>query len=124
MTPKKLCVAVLFAAVVSCTIYANVLAENTKPPAPVITASSPQATDVAGVVGKIDYADFKGKGESVLVIKDKKGEAVKISLQEIKSEATVLATYRKEKDKKGQEKNILISLSIIKPVKEKKDARK
>ncbi|MDD5746743.1 MAG: hypothetical protein PHO30_05705, partial [Candidatus Omnitrophica bacterium] len=101
MTPKKMCAAVVFTTVIFCSLYARVLAENVKPAAPVITSSSMQSADVAGVVGKIDYAEFKSKGESMLVIKDKKGEAVKISLQEIKNEATVLATYRKEKDKKG-----------------------
>lgn len=80
--------------------------------------------NVYGAVGKVDYVDFKARGESTIVLKTSKGESIKVSLKELKSDATVLATFRKEKDKKGREKNTLISLSIVKTAKQAKKSGK
>ena len=74
-----------------------------------------QDRNISGIVGKVDYVDFKSRGESVIVIKDKNGQTHKILMNDLKADATVLTTYRTVKDKKGKEKDVLISLSIIKP---------
>lgn len=80
--------------------------------------------NVYGAVGKVDYVDFKSRGESTIVLKTSKGESIEVSLKELKSDATVLTTFRKEKDKKGKEKNTLISLSIVKTAKQEKKSEK
>ena len=77
-----------------------------------------------GAVGKVDYVDFKSRGESSIVLKTNKGESIEVSLKELKRGARILATFRKEKDKKGREKNTLVSLSIVKTSKEVKDSKK
>ena len=76
--------------------------------------------NVFGAVGKVEYADFKARGESSIVLKTSKGESITVSLKELKNDATVLTTFRKEKDKKGKEKNTLVSLSIVKTAKQSK----
>jgi hypothetical protein len=101
----------LFLAVYQCSV---VLAEDAKIALPSMAMGS-KTQNVFGVVGKVEYTEFKARGESAIVIKDKKGEPVNVSLKQIEPGATILATYRKEKDKKGKEKNVLISLSIVKP---------
>ena len=53
--------------------------------------------NVYGAVGKIDYVDFKARGESTLVLKTSKGESIEVSLKELKSEKVAA----KSKLKKG-----------------------
>ena len=72
-----------------------------------------QDQKIFGAVGKVQYVDFKSKGKANFVVKDNKGESVEISLKDLKDGTTILTTYRKETDKKGKEKNVLISLSIV-----------
>jgi len=83
-----------------------------------------KAQSVFGVVGNVEYTEFKARGESAIVIKDKKGESVEVSLKQIEPGSIILATYRKEKDKKGKEINVLISLSIVKPAQNTKTAER
>lgn len=92
-------------------------AEGKKFAKPVAVAGV-QKQRVFGAVGKIEYVDFKPRGESVIVVKDRDGMSVKISLKPLKDGTTILTTYRKVKDKKDKERNVLISLSIIRPAKE------
>jgi len=99
----------------------SVLAEDAVITLPSVGMGS-KAQNVFGVVGNVEYTELKARGESSIVIKDKKGESVEVSLQQIEPGAIILATYRKEKDKKGKEKNVLISLSIVKPAQKIKTA--
>lgn len=92
-----------------------VLAEDAGRLLPAMSTTGSTNQNVFGVVGNVEYTEFKTRGESAIVIKDKKGESVEVSLAQVEQGATILATYRKEKDKKGKEKNVLISLSIVKP---------
>ncbi|RKY37782.1 MAG: hypothetical protein DRP78_00090 [Candidatus Omnitrophota bacterium] len=71
------------------------------------------------VTGKIEYVDFKPKGDSTIVVKDMDGKSTEVSLQNFESGASILAAYRKEKGADGKEKNSVVTLSIIKPVKKK-----
>jgi len=111
----------LFLSIFQCSV---VLAEGADLALPSVGMAS-KSQNVYGVVGNIEYTEFKSRGESAIVIKDKKGESVKVSLKQVETGSIMLATYRKEKDKRGKEKNVLISLSIVKPAeKTKKSGRK
>ncbi|MFH1062691.1 MAG: hypothetical protein V1747_07395 [Candidatus Omnitrophota bacterium] len=101
----------LFLTAYQCSVVLAGDAEMTMP----TMAMGAKTQSVFGVVGNVEYTEFKTRGESAIVIKDKKGESVEVSLKQVEQGATILATYRKEKDKKGKEKNVLISLSIVKP---------
>lgn len=107
----------LFGAVYSINLFAE------EKQAELLTIGS-KTQNVYGALGKVDYVEFKSRGESSIVLNTKKGEKIRVSLKELKNEATVLATFRKEKDKKGREKNTLISLSIVKTAKQSKEASK
>jgi len=87
-----------------------------------ISSTSPQKR-TQGVLGEVDYVEFKSKGKSKIVVKDRNGDPVEISLKNLKDGATVLVTHRKEKDKEGKEENVLISLSIIKNAPKKNDSK-
>ncbi len=78
-----------------------------------VVAPIPQRPQTFGVVGTVESFN-----KDTLVVKDKKGSLVNISVKELKKGATILATYRQED---GNEKNVLTSLSIIKPAGMKKD---
>jgi hypothetical protein len=93
------------------------------PPSPGMNTTS-RVQKVYGIVGKVDYTEFRSRGESKIVVKDKKGEKLSVSLDQVEPGATILATYRKEQDKKGREKNVLVSLSIVKPVQSKSSGRR
>ncbi len=108
----------LFLSVCQCSI---VLAEGAELSLPSSGVAS-KSQNVYGVVGNVEYTEFKSRGESAIVIKDKKGESVKVSLKQVEPGSIILATYRKEKGKKGKEKNVLISLSIVKPAQDTKTA--
>jgi len=69
-----------------------------------------------GGVGDVEYVDYKAK-EPAIVIKDKAGKSTKVLLNDLKPGSTLLVTYRKEEDK-----NILISLSVIKTAEAPKTA--
>ena len=109
-------IALLFAAAQGASLFAEEKAESS-----VLTLGA-KNQNVFGAVGKVEYVDFKARGESAIVLKTSKGESITVSLRELKNEATVLTTFRKEKDKKGKEKNTLVSLSIVKTAKQAKDA--
>ncbi len=102
---------------------ASLVAKEKAVPSSVLTLGA-KTQNVFGAVGKVDYVDFKARGESAIVLKTSKGESIEISLKELKSDATVLATFRKEKNKQGKEKNVLVSLSIVKTAKQAKKSRK
>ncbi len=110
----------LFLSVCQCSV---VLAEGADLVLPSVSVAS-KVQSVYGVVGNVEYTEFKSRGESAIVIKDKKGESVKVSLKQVETGSIILATYRKEKDKKGKEKNVLISLSIVKPAQDTKTTRR
>ena len=86
----------------------------------IVPAVGATAQKTFGTVGDVHYVDFKAKGESTIVVKDNKDEAVKVSLKDLRPDAKILVTYRKEKDEKGNERNVLISLSVIRPVADQK----
>ena len=48
-----------------------------------VIALRAKTQNVFGTVGKVDYVDFKSRGDSTLVVKDNKGESVKVSLKEL-----------------------------------------
>jgi len=87
-----------------------------------VSSTSPQKR-TQGVIGEVDYVEFKSKGKSKIVVEDRNGDPVEVSLKNLKDGATVLVTYRKEKDKEGKEENVLISLSVIKNAPQKKGSR-
>ncbi len=120
---KKQLFLVLMAGLALSLACAKIFAEEAKKTDLMTTVGS-MNSDVLGVVGKVSYVDLKSKGESTIVLKNNKGESIEVSLQSLKDGATVLTTFRKEKDKKGKEKNVLISLSIIKPSQDSKTAGK
>jgi len=105
-----------------CVYISSIFAEDNPASSPLVTRGVKNQS-VFGSVGKVDYVDFKSRGDSSLVLKDKKGESVKVYLKELKTGATVLTTYRKEKDKKGREKNVLISLSIVRTAGEMQESK-
>lgn len=109
-----LIIALLFMAAQGASLFAGEKSESS-----VLTLGS-KNQNVFGAVGKVEYADFKARGESTIVLKTSKGESITVSLKELKNNATVLTTFRKEKDKKGKEKNTLVSLSIVKTAKQTK----
>ncbi|MCP4650660.1 MAG: hypothetical protein GY853_11350 [PVC group bacterium] len=98
-------------------IFAQQEAENK------ITKSSitsiPHKQKIYGIVGEVEYVDFKKKGKSVVSVKNKKGETAEVFLKDLQDGATVLVTYRKVKDSKGNEQNTLISMSVIKGIDDK-----
>ncbi|MCG2712594.1 MAG: hypothetical protein L6416_09785 [Candidatus Omnitrophica bacterium] len=117
---KNLCVIILILALLFVvTQGASLFAEEKTASSSVLTLGT-KTQNVYGAVGKVEYVDFKTRGESTIVLKTSEGESIKVSLKELKSEATVLATFRKETDKKGKEKNTLVSLSIVKTAKQEK----
>lgn len=77
-----------------------------------------------GTVGDVKYVDFKGKGDPTIVVKNNKGEEIKVSFKDVRADAKILVTYRQEKDEKGNERNVLISLSVIRPVAEPQQQKK
>ncbi|MFH1093485.1 MAG: hypothetical protein V1739_04925 [Candidatus Omnitrophota bacterium] len=101
----------------------RLFAEEKDAASSVITLGA-KTQNVYGAVGKVDYVDFKARGESIIVLKTSKGESIEVSLKELKNDATVLATFRKETDKKGKEKNSLVSLSIVKTAQQEKKPEK
>ena len=103
----------LFLVAYQCSDILAQSSEENLPSAPGVDTSSMQR-EVYGIVGNVEYTEYKPRGESKIFIKDKKGEQIDVSLQQIEPGATVLATYRKVKDKKGNEKNVLVSLSVVK----------
>lgn len=117
-------IGIFIVVLVSISLYiSSIFAEDSPAASPILT-SGPKSQSVFGSVGKVDYVDFKSRGDSSLVLKDKNGESVKVYLKELKSGATVLTTYRKEKDKKGKEKNVLISFSIVKTAEQTEQSAK
>ena len=115
---KNLSVMILILSLFLLTIQSASLFAEEKTEASSLLTLGAKSQNVYGTVGKVDYVDFKSRGESKVVLKTNKGEVVEISLRELKNEARVLATFRKETDKKGREKNVLVSLSIVKTAKE------
>ncbi|MCK4994728.1 MAG: hypothetical protein KAS13_06750 [Candidatus Omnitrophica bacterium] len=113
-----LIITVLFMATQGASLFAEEKTESS-----VLTLGT-KTQNVFGAVGKVEYVDFKPKGESTIILKTSKGESISVSLKELKNDATVLTTFRKEKDKKGREKNTLISLSIVKTAKQAKKAKR
>ena len=89
-----------------------------------IISNMPEKRTSFSVDGKIFYTDLKKKGESEIVVKDSNGQEVKISLKDLVRDSHVLATFRKVKDKKGNEKNMLVTLSIIRPAQEEVVSKK
>ena len=123
MTKKCFCAGIFIAGIVILADSTFTMAQEAKTPlTPRISGAENQS--VFGVVGKVDYVECRSRGESEIILKDKKGESVKISMNVLRNGATVLTTYRKEKDKKGKEQNVLVSLSIIKTAQEAKEAEK
>ncbi len=111
-------IALLFVAAQGENLFAEEKAESS-----VLTLGT-KNQNVFGAVGKVEYVDFKSRGESNIVLKTSKGESITVSLKELKNDATVLTTFRKEKDAKGKEKNTLVSLSIVKTAKQDKNQGK
>lgn len=85
---------------------------------PFTTIAAQQKT--AGAVVDVEYVEFKAKGESKIVVKDKSGKSEEISLDSLGAGAKVFISYRKEKDRKDKEKNVLVSVSVIKSAEEAK----
>jgi len=112
---KRILILILIFLAFACGLQTHSIFAQQKTEGPTIGIAD-KNQNVFGVVGKVDYVEFKSRGESAVIVKDKNDEPVKVSLKALKSGATVLATYRKEAGKKGKENNVLISLSIIKPV--------
>ncbi len=99
-----------------CVNNAKVLAakkDEKKPVARPVIEPVPYKQKVFGTVGEVEYVDFSAR-KSMIALKDKDGNSIKVSLKDLKAGATILVTYRKEEDKKGKEKDVLISLSVIK----------
>ncbi|MCG2703174.1 MAG: hypothetical protein L6366_02200 [Candidatus Omnitrophica bacterium] len=123
MAKKCFCAGIFIAGIIILAYSSLTMAQEAKTPlTPRISGTGNQS--VFGVVGKVDYVECRSRGESEIILKDKKGESVKISMNVLRNGATVLTTYRKEKDKKGKEQNVLVSLSIIKTAQEAKEAEK
>ena len=121
MVKKSIIFAFILIGILFYAAKSNLSAEEGASSSPVVSVGT-KTQNVFGVVGKVDYVDFKSRGNSTLVVKDNKGETVKVSLEELKSGATILTTFRKEKNKKGKEENVLISLSIVRTAKETKES--
>ncbi|MFH2138075.1 MAG: hypothetical protein ABII88_06155 [Candidatus Omnitrophota bacterium] len=97
------------------TLFAQEKTEKADP----VVASIPHQQKIFGIVGQVEYVDLKRKGESVVSIQNKKGEKAQVYLKDLQDGATILMTYRKIKDEKGNEQNVLISMSVIKGVEDK-----
>ena len=90
-------------------VFAQVAEDET------IVTSIPQKQKIYGIVGQIKYVDLKKQGKTVVAVENKKGQEAEVLFEDMQHGSTILLTYRKEKDEKtGKEKNVLISMSIIK----------